>query len=339
LIFTPGRRNITRTCYCGGVPVDNSLCAPISLPLVEIKECTLDCNCTWTNLTEWTDCNRTSSTDDSSLPVDNDSVKNSTQCMKRRCSCRQLTDDDCDMNMNMNMDNMNMNMTTENSSISDLYNFTTPIWSEACGGFDILERPYTEENNETQDTPNPSRIMALTSEEWKNCSCTWPSDTAARKFACCVLNWFEIVNKQNPNDWESLAVEYITAELNLLNGVEPVDSLFTDLNTTSDLLDICPQNWTRDETESAIELKSRLLEFNRGGITLTPRLKKLTSSTEESREIISTTQTVNTSFLFVLIPTVASVAIIVLVGALIFLKGPRQGSDSQGTDNETTNNI
>jgi len=28
-----------------------------------------------------------------------------------------------------------------------------------------------------------------------------------------------------------------------------------------------------------------------------------------------------------------------LVGALIFLKGPRQGSDSQGTDNETTNNI
>jgi len=184
--------------------------------------------------------------------------------------------------------------------------------------------------------------MALTSEAWKNCSCTWPLDTASRKFDCCVLNWFEILNKQNPNDWESLAVEYITAELNLLNGVDTYDSLFTDLNDTLDLLNICPQNWTRDETYTATELKSRLLEFNQGAswpTPITPRIKKLTSSTEESRDIISTTETAKNSFLFVLIPTVLSVAILVLVGALIFLKGPRLGSDTQGTDNETTNNI
>jgi len=177
--------------------------------------------------------------------------------------------------------------------------------------------------------------MALNSEQWKNCSCTWPLDTADRKFACCVLNWFEILNKQNPNDWESLAVEYITATLNLLNGVEPFDALFTDLNTTHELLDLCPENWTRIDTSTAQELKLRLQEFNRGGSWVAPVTLRLSSSTEDSRDIISTTETAKTSFLIVLIPTVLSVGILVLVGALIFLKVPRQ--ESQGTNNETTN--
>jgi hypothetical protein len=322
MIFTPGRKNITRTCYCDGVPVDSSLCSPMSLPIIEARECTLDCNCTWTNLTDWTDCNRTSSMDNSTVD-DNNRERNSTQCMKRQCSCRQIMDD-CD----------NMNMNNENSSLSDIYNFTSPTWSEACGGFDILERNYTEVNNDTQETPNPNRIMALTSESWKNCSCTWPLDTADRYFTCCVLNWYEILNKQNPNDWESLAVEYISAELNLLNGVESFDALLTDLNTTLDLLNICPQNWTPVETSSALELKARLLEFNQGGST--PMTSRLSSSNEDSRDIITTNDTPKTSFLIVLIPTVLSVAILVLVGALIFLKAPRQ--DTQSTI-DTTNNI
>jgi len=274
--------------------------------------------------------------DDSNQSVDDNGVKNSTQCMKRRCSCRQLMND-CDMNMNMTM-NMTMDMNNENSSISELYNFTTPIWSEACGGFDILERPYTEEND-TQETLNPSKIMAQTSEVWKNCSCTWPLDTASRKFPCCVLNWFEIVNKQNPNDWESLAVEYITAELNLLNGVDPYESLSADLNATLDLLAICPQNWTTVVTESATALKSRLLEFNQGGTWSTSLTPRITSSNEASRVGITTTQTSKTFLLFVIIPTVLSVAIIVLVGAIIFLNRPKHVSDSQSTNNETTNNI
>jgi hypothetical protein len=231
------------------------------------------------------------------------------------------------------MDDCDMNMNNENSSLSDLYNFTSPTWSEACGGFDILERNYTEVVNDTQETFNPNRVMALTAESWKNCSCTWPLDTADRYFACCVLNWYEILNKQNPNDWESLAVQYISVELNLLNGVEPFDALLTDLNTTLDLLNNCPQNWTADNTNSALLLKARLLEFNQGGSWSEPITARLSSSNEDSRDIITTTETPKTSFLIVLIPTVLSVAILVLVGALIFLKAPRQESQ------ETTNNI
>jgi hypothetical protein len=231
-----------------------------------------------------------------------------------------------------------MNITTSNSSLSDLYNFTTPIWSEACGGFDIIERNFTIEINNTLNTTTPSGILALNSEVWKNCSCTWPLDTADRTFECCVLNWFEIINKQNPNDWESLAVQYITATLNLLNGVEPDDdSLYTDLNATHDILDVCPGNWTRDETYRAQELKARLEEFNHDGNWSTPMVNRISVSNEDKRQIISTTETPkNSHFLLFLIPTVLSVAVVVLAGTLVFYFIIK---DKPGQKTETANII
>jgi hypothetical protein len=244
-------------------------------------------------------------------------------------------------------------------SSSPKLNFT---WSEACGGYDVLFRPLPEETPEPEpeqttqpepeqttqpepeqttqpepEQPSTTPVMALSSEEWKNCSCTWPLDTSERTLPCCTLNWFELVNKQNPNDWESLAVEFITAELNLLNGAKPDnDSLYTDLNTTMDLLEICPGNWTRDEAENAQELKSRLQEWNLGGSWKTPITARLSVGDEVEKSIITTTTGASkTSLLLVLIPTI-TVAILVFVGALIFIKGrPIQES----IETETTNNI
>jgi hypothetical protein len=341
LIFTPSKQTITRVCYCNGVPVDNSLCSPISLPLVETKDCTLDCkdNCKWNNLTDWTDCATllNISTDDSM----NDSMDDSQTlgdnplsqklCLRRQCSCRKL------------IDNCDTNMDSESSSLSD---FTTPTWSEACGGYDILfmalpettqpEQQTTQPEQQTtqpEQTPTTTPVMALSSEEWKNCSCTWPLDTADRTLPCCNLNWFELLNKQNPNNWESLAVEFITAELNLLNGVKPDnDSLYADLNTTSDLLEICPGNWTREDTYNAQQLKLRLQQWNQGGSWETHVTARMSAGDENSKSIIKTGAS-KISLLLVLLPTI-TVAILVFVGAFIFIKG-RQTQES----NETTNNI
>jgi hypothetical protein len=163
--------------------------------------------------------------------------------------------------------------------------------------------------------------MVLSAEAWKNCSCTWPLDTASRLLACCNLNWFEILNKQNPNDWEALAVQYITAELNLLNGVVPDDdSFYTDLNTTMDLLEVCPGNWTTDDSNNAQQLKDRLQTWNEGG-SMESMTKRMSVGDEIEKAIIKTTSGASkTSLLLVLIPTI-TVAILVFVGALIYIKG------------------
>jgi len=342
LIFTPSKQTITRMCYCNGVPVDNSLCSPISLPLVETRDCTLDCkdNCTWTNLTDWTDCATllNISTDDS---MDNSMGTFQTLgtplsqqlCLRRQCSCRKLTSDNCD----------NTNMDSESSSLT---NFSSPTWSEACSGYDILFMPLSETTQPEQQTTQPEQqttqpeqtttsVMALSSEEWKNCSCTWPLDTANRTLDCSNLNWFEILNKQITNNWESLAVEYITAELNLLNGVEPDnDTLYTDLNTTRDFLETCPGNWTREDTYNAEQMKLRLQQWNQGGSMVKPMTVRMSVGDEKTKGIITTTTGASkTSLLLVIIPTI-TVVILVFVGALIFIKG-RSTQES----NETTNNI
>jgi hypothetical protein len=359
LIFTPRKQTITRICYCNGVPVDNSLCSPISLPLVETRDCTLDCKdtCTWTNLTDWTDCvtllNITTddSMDDSQTL--GDTPLSQRLCLRRQCSCRKLTDN-CD----------DTDMDSESSSLPDL---TSPTWSEACRGYDILFMPLSETTQPEQETTQPEQettqpeqettqpeqettqpeqetiqpeqestqpeqiittpVMALSSEEWKNCSCTWPLDTADRTLPCFNLNWSEFLNKQNPNDWESLAVEFITANLNLLNGVVPDDdSFFTDLNTTMDLLEICPGNWTLDDTSNAQKLKSRFQQWNQGGSWEIHITARMSAGDEDSKSIITTTTGASkTSLLLVLIPTI-TVAIIVFVGALIFINRPTQES-------------
>jgi hypothetical protein len=321
LVFTPGKITITRICYCNGLPVDNSLCSPIRLPLVETRDCNLDCkeNCTWNNLTDWTDCASLNITSYDSMP-DSQNFDDISQllCLRRECSCRKLNN--CDMDSDMD---------SETPS-----NFTSPTWSEACGGYDILFMPLPEETDQTEQTDQIEQtpVRILSSEEWKNCSCTWPSDTADRKFDCCPLNWFELLNKQNPNDWESLAVEYITAKLNLLNGVEPDDTLYNDLNKTSDLLNICPGDWTSDETYTAQQLKVKLQRFNQRDSTELPITQRFTAGDEDEKSIITTTAGAGkTTLLLVLMPTIA-VAIVVFVGAFIFF---RQRQESI----KTTNNI
>jgi hypothetical protein len=98
LVFTPGQRTITRSCYCNGLPVDSSICSPTGLPLVETRNCASNCmannNCTWTNLTDWTDCLTlfNISTDDAQNFIDNPFSQQ--LCLRRECSCRQLNSSD-----------------------------------------------------------------------------------------------------------------------------------------------------------------------------------------------------------------------------------------------------
>jgi hypothetical protein len=294
-------------------------------------------NCTWTNLTDWTDCLTlfNISADDSENFLDNPLSKQ--LCLRRECSCRKLLN---------NSDDMDTNMDSESYSL----NFTSPTWSEACRGFDVLFKPLEETiepepEPEVTIEPEPevtiepeteqNLVLALSAEAWKNCSCTWPLDTASRMLPCCNLNWFEILNKQNPNDWEALAVEYITAELNLLNGVVPEDdSFYTDLNTTMDILEICPGNWTTNDTANAEQLKLRLQTWNLGGVEA-PITLRMSTGNEAEKSVITTTSGASKSslLLLVLVPTIA-VAILVFVGALIFIN-TRPTEES----NEITNNI
>jgi len=232
--------------------------------------------------------------------------------LRRQCSCRLLSDNETESN------------------------FTTPTFSEACGGFDILEMPCSNNSSELPtNVTNPVKPVKKP-DEWK--ITTWPEDTKTRTFSCSSLTWYQLINKENPTDWEALAAEYITTKLNIMDGCQHSDSLNNDLESAEDLLDVC--TWTREDTLTAQDLKSRLHDFNHGKSTTL----RMGASTQASTQISLTTEGAPTdsSFLLILIPTIISVTILVLVAALIFIKEKpglvtnTTGSPSQApTDNET----
>jgi len=88
-----------------------------------------------------------------------------------------------------------------------------------------------------------------------------------------------------------------------------------------DLLEICPEKWTSDNTDNAQQIKSRLQKFNHDGNWKKPMTVKLSTGNEDEKSMIttSTTGASKPSLLLVVIPTIA-VAILVFVGAFIFIK-------------------
>jgi len=238
--------------------------------------------------------------------VDNSGGIAGKKFLRRQCSCRLLSDNETVSNF-----------TTES-------NFTTPTFSEACGGFDILEMPcFTNSSELPTNLTNPMKPVKKP-DEWK--ITTWPEDTKNRTFSCSSLTWYQLFNKENPTDWEALAAEYITVKLNIMDGCQHSESLTNDLESAKNLLDVC--TWTREDTLTAQDLKTRLHDYNHGKSTTL----RLGASNQASTQISLTTEGVPTdsSFLLILIPTIISVTILVLVTALIFIK-QRPGLDTNTT--------
>jgi len=258
-------------------------------------------------LTDWSECSANCSSDSSSEKykrnhhngdsesmeaVDNSGFTGK-KFLRRQCSCRLLTDK------------------YENGTES---NSTTPTFSEACGGFDILELPCSANCSESTNFTTSDKLHKK-SDEWR--TSTWPEETKDQTFTCSSLTWYQLINKENPTDWEALAVQYITAKLNIIDGCQHPDSLNNDLESAENLLDVC--TWTPDDTLKAQDLQSRLRDFNQGKSTMTSRLG---ASTQASTHISFNTQAAPTdsSFLLVLVPTIISVTILVLAATLIFIK-------------------
>jgi hypothetical protein len=70
-----GCLTLTRPCYCDGVLSDESECPLLDLPLNDTLNCTLNCDCKWTNESEWSLCN------------------GGTQYLTRECSCSEAEND------------------------------------------------------------------------------------------------------------------------------------------------------------------------------------------------------------------------------------------------------
>jgi hypothetical protein len=175
-------------------------------------------------------------------------------------------------------------------------------FSQECGGFAV----------ETQSCPC---VRALTREAWK--TQTWPENTRTSKFSCNALTWWQLINKSGTlTSWESLAVEYIAANLNTKSGAVPSTVVKNAIDASKNLLETC--SWSHSTTYDASKHQAVLNGFNNGN-------SKYVSGFDTTDEVFATndvtpTDSEHSSFLLFLIPTIMAIAIIGIVVILIFIK-------------------
>jgi hypothetical protein len=150
-------------------------------------------------------------------------------------------------------------------------------------------------------------------ENWK--TEPWPlkNDTQSRTFSCSSLTWYKLIQKSTLDNWESLAVEVISAHLNLLSGVTCSDKLRVDLESADKLLLNC--TWSEAQTEEMKDLLSLLRDFNKGEVT---------HNMENAKEDAASEKTANSNspqlILLVLIPAIILVIAIIVVVVMFFKK-------------------
>jgi hypothetical protein len=176
-------------------------------------------------------------------------------------------------------------------------------FSQECGGY-------------TKESQSCDCVRPLNREAWK--SQTWPDNTRTRKFKCLSTTWWQILNKIGTlSAYESLAVEYISAILNIMNGVVPPTVVQNAIDDSEDLLDKC--NWSHYTTYQASKQQTVLNGFNNGN----PKYVSLLDTTDEvfaMNDVTSTATEHSSSFLLILIPSIMVIAVIGIVVILVFIK-------------------
>jgi len=151
-------------------------------------------------------------------------------------------------------------------------------------------------------------------EDWK--TATWPDNTKNRTFQCSNLTWFELINKSDLDDWESLATEYIAAQLNILTG-QNYSELIEDISSTELLLQEC--TWLENQTQEAQLLQTKLHNFNSDDSH-----NSLSLAQEDSSNTNSASNANQSSLLFLIFIPAVILVIAAIVVALIFIKKKRQ---------------
>jgi hypothetical protein len=210
------------SCYCNGNLSNSGRCSTPSFPLSQQLNCSLNCdNCKWANLTEWSPC------------------KGGSQYQTRDCSCTEKES------------------SNEDHESTNQKNIRSYKFSSLCNGFTRIHRSCGSENNSTNST---RKVLSV--ESWK--TATWPdaNETKSRNFSgdCSKDTWFEVITKSDYNDWDTLAAEYIAANLNILCGAASKSKISGDLSSTKDLLANCP--WSDEQKSEADQVLANLREFN-----------------------------------------------------------------------------
>jgi len=103
-----------------------------------------------------------------------------------------------------------------------------------------------------------------TAEQWK--TETWPDGCASRSLGSCYpqQTWYDVICKTPPlSVQDTLAVQYVCANLNIENGVCPSSSITDVISSCKDLLNDC--SWTSDQTSCANDYSQSLYSFNAAG--------------------------------------------------------------------------
>jgi hypothetical protein len=206
---------------------------------------------------------------------------NNTQYLTRECSCED-------------------NQSSDQSSSDESSN----SYSLSCNGYTrIFQSCETD-------------LEALSVENWQSESWPLEADTQNRTFTCSDLTWYDLVQKSSlDDDWESLAVQYIAAQLNLLSGVSPSDKIYEDLQTVDTLLQNCS---SQNQTQEIQTLLSSLTDFNQGGVKKSSNAKEAEGAAENNAN--SANGKANPQLLLlILIPAVLLVIGIIVV-VVVFIK-------------------
>jgi hypothetical protein len=158
-----------------------------------------------------------------------------------------------------------------------------------------------------------TNLEYLSVENWK--SSPWPlkADTELRTFNCSSLTWFNLFQKSSLNPWETLALEFIAAHLNLLSGYSPSDKLLKALDSADKLLLTC--TWTKAQTSESKDLLFSL----RDSFDSNEVMKIETSEEEDSNGDQSSNSNSPQLLFMILIPAVLLVIAIIVV-VVYFIK-------------------
>jgi len=275
-----GCLTIVRSCYCNGLLSYSDLCPSTGLPLTEFQNCTLNNQCTWANLSDWSTCTQ------------------GTQYRTRQCSCQDTSSgsssnsgsgynsgensgsSSSNSGYNSGSSSSNSGSTSHSGSgynsgsSSNSNNVDYGSYSKHCNG-------YTRIVQSCQS--NTQHSQCISPESWR--TATWPQSdqTKSRTFTqCSTLTWYQLITKSSYDEWETLAVEVIAARLNILSGATCEYQMEANIESANNLLNYC--TWNDDQFQQAQSYYSVLTDFNNGQYynskRSVPNTTVITSATE-----------------------------------------------------------
>jgi hypothetical protein len=190
-------------------------------------------------------------------------------------------------------------------------------FSSLCNGYNRIFR----------SCGSGTTLRVLSVQSWK--TATWPeaNKTKSRNFSaiCSKATWFEVINKTDYNDWDTLAAEYIAAHLNILSGAASEDDISTNLTSAKALLYKCP--WTDEQKSESDELLQNLREFNNKDMD-SDNFELGSSDENTANSKNANNAATNSLILWIVIPSVIVVVAAILVGLFFYIKKRRVDNDT-----------